>query len=80
MNELPSWKSFNPVNPDSDKQLKGPPRRFPLVVEVDCGNYSGGIADNAGGVSAPGQVFGEVDVAGAKAVNRAVAQSDFRLT
>ena len=50
-----------------------------LVVQVDGGDDSGDVTHNAGGVSAAGQIFGEVDVSGAKLVDGAVAEADLRL-
>ena len=46
---------------------------------MDGGDDPGDGTHNAGGVSPAGQIFGEVDVSGAKLVDGAVAEAGLRL-
>jgi hypothetical protein len=46
---------------------------------VDGGDDPWDVTHNAGGVSAAGQIFGEVDVSWTKPVYGAIAEADFRL-
>ena len=56
-----------------------PSFRTLLVVQVDGGDDPRDVTHNAGGVSAAGQIFGEVDVSWTKPVYGAIAEADFRL-